>query len=288
MKALNKAILIATFNKIEELRQVLDHLAACPTFNDHQVVIVYHTEVPATVAFLTPLNFTNFVLVPVDGSGRSKLENINRNRVIGLDYCFDTLGVDYVVAIEDDVLCGYDTLVFCQTMIETYRDEVCFRGVNLGSKEPFSEAYRSEYGFFRYGLFGQGGAVTKQTWAKIKRLNILSTLTEQGFDFLVEYYYKTGFVIMPRCSRYIDIGWNGTHAPSDPNHQYYQELKASWVGVKAFPIDDYRSSRFQFNWRSDCIKYQSFQNLRYIVKFEIYRLKQFIKPYIRQWLPLKR
>jgi hypothetical protein len=226
-------------------------------------------------------------LVPIDGSGRSKLENINKNRIIGLDYCFDILGVDYVVAIEDDVLCGYDALVFCQTMIECYRDDVHFRGVNLGSKEVYSEAYRFEYGLFRYGLFGQGSAVTKQTWAKIKQLNILSTLTEQGFDFLVEYYYKTGFVIMPRCSRYIDIGWNGTHAPNDPNHQYYQALKASWVGLKAFSLIEYRLSSFQFNWRTDCIKYRSFQNLRYAIKFETYRIKQSIKRILKYCLPQK-
>lgn len=277
MAVLKKAILIATYNKTDELQKVLDHLASCSTFSSYQVVIFYHSEVTKTVAFVTQLNLANLVLVPVDGSARSKLENINSNRIDGLDYCFYTLGVDYVVAIEDDVLCGYDTLVFCEKMIETYRDDEHFRGVNLGSKEVFNEANRFEYGLFRYGLFGQGGAVTKQTWMKIKRLNILNKLTDQGFDFLVEHYYKTGFVIMPRCSRYIDIGWNGTHAPKDPNHQYYQALKLSWVGASAFPIESYRSNCFPFRWRKDCIKYSAIKNFCYFLKFEIYRLKQFIK-----------
>jgi hypothetical protein len=277
MTVLKQAILIATYNKINELKKVLDCLAVCPLFQTHQVVIVYHTEVAETAIFLTRLKLANCTLIPVDGSGRSKLENINRNRIIGLDYCFERLGLEYVVAIEDDVLCGYDTLVFCQKMIETFRDDVNFRGVNLGSKEVFNEDGRSEYGLFRYGLFGQGGAVTRQTWNQIKRLKILSCIVDQGFDFLVEDYYKTGFVIMPRCSRYVDIGWNGTHSPKDPNHHYYTSLKASWVGTTAFPLPNYRLSSFQFNWRVDCIKYKRFQNLYYIIKFAIYRVKLFVK-----------
>jgi hypothetical protein len=198
-------------------------------------------------------------------------------RIIGLDYCFDQLAVDYVVAIEDDVLCGYDTLVFCQKMIDLYGADQRFRGINLGSKELFNEAYRDEYGMFRYGLFGQGGAVTKETWARIKRLNILSNLKDHGFDFLVEYYYKTGFVIMPRCSRYIDVGWNGTHAPKDPEHDYYQSLRASWVGIAPFTVPNYRQTNFKFKWRDDCIQYSSLQNFKFEVKFIGYRAKKLVK-----------
>jgi hypothetical protein len=33
----------------------------------------------------------------------------------------------------------------------------------------------------------------------------------------------------PNRSRFIDTGWNGTHAPSDPNHEYFRELGESFV-----------------------------------------------------------
>jgi hypothetical protein len=280
---MNKTILITTHSKTDELKQAIQHLVACKNFYEYHLVIVYHEEVVTTDTFVKNINLKQFTSIPVNGSKKTKLENINHNRILGLNYCFDECNADYVVVIEDDVLCGYDTLVFCDKLIERYRENKNFRGINLGSKEKYNEAKRQEYGIFRYGLFGQGSAITKQTWARIKALNLLNELSDQGFDFLVEYYYKTGFVIMPRCSRYVDIGWNGTHTPKDPNDDYYRRLRESWVGASYFPDIDYQCMRFQFEWREDCTPYDEYKNLVFRAHFEMYRLKQRLKKTLRKF-----
>lgn len=277
MQRLKKAILVATYNKTDELRLTLEHIANCQDYLYHQLVIIYHAEVLETSRYVEGLNITNLTRIATDGSSRSKLENINKNRIDGLDYCFEKLGVDYVVAIEDDVLCGYDTLVFCAKMIERYQHKTRFRGVNLGSKEIYEDDRRHQYGLFRYGLFGQGGAITKQVWQRIKSLNLLNEISKDGFDYLVEHFYKSGFVVMPRCSRYIDIGWNGTHSPKDQNNEYYLSLKASWIGVAPVLPSQYCVGVFEYKWRYDCVPYQGKEDLKYALKFQLYRMKIKIK-----------
>ncbi|QWD14760.1 hypothetical protein G6702_01730 [Polynucleobacter paneuropaeus] len=276
-----KAILIATYNRTEELQSALEHIQACQDFEDHYLVLIYHSEILETARYVENLSCANFIRIATNGTLRSKLENINKNRIDGLDYCFETLEVDYVVAIEDDVLCGYDTLIFCQQMIKKYGKNPEFRGVNLGSKEIYAENRRNEYGLFRYGLFGQGSAITKQVWKKIKSLKLLRQIDKQGFDYLVENFYKSGFVIMPRCSRYIDIGWRGTHAPKDPNNEYYLSLKSSWISTVPWGRIDYYSARFPYTWRYDCFPYYVKDNFKYKLKFEAYRIKIKMKELIK-------
>ncbi len=270
---LNKAILVTTYNRVKELDSCLKALVACATFNEHYLVIVYHEENEDNNRFIAALNYQHGIYLAVNGSGRTGLENMNRNRIMGLDYCFQTLNVEYVVAVEDDVVCGFDALMFCNAMIKKYTNDSKFRGVNLGSKEPFHSNYLPDYNLFRYGIFGQGGAVTRGTWMTIKKLALLRHHAARGFDFLVEYYYKTGFVVMPRCSRYIDLGWNGTHAPKDPQDQYYLSLHESWVGIDPFETPDYKIKNFSYNWRDDCLPYTKYQNLLFNWRFAIFYIK---------------
>jgi hypothetical protein len=270
---LNKAILVTTYNRVKELDLCLKALAACATFSDYYLVIVYHQEQEANNIFISGLNYQYGIYLPVDGSGRKGLENMNRNRITGLNYCFDTLNVESVVAVEDDVVCGYDALTFCSAMIKQYTNDPEFRGVNLGSKEPFHTNYLRDYNLFRFGIFGQGGAVTKPIWRKINKLGLLRHHAARGFDFLVEHYYKTGFVVMPRCSRYIDLGWNGTHAPKDPMDQYYQSLNGSWVGSTSFEVPAYRVKTFSYDWRDDCLPYKKNSNIKFYWRFLVFLIK---------------
>ena len=61
------------------------------------------------------------------------LGNINQNRIIGSAICFDSLGSDYVLGIEEDSMIGFDALVFIDETVKRFSHSSAFRGVNLGS-----------------------------------------------------------------------------------------------------------------------------------------------------------
>jgi hypothetical protein len=270
-KGRNKAILIATYNRVSELAKSLAALNNCLDASSYPVVIIYHEEQAETKNYLQDLPYHNAILIPVDGSNKSKLENINYNRVLGLNYCFNKLGAEFVIAIEDDVVLGYDALIFAEHMIDLYGASDAFRAVNLGSREAYSTDSKHSYGLFRYGLFGQGSAMTARTWKKINELQLLNKFSTVGFDSMIERYIKTGFVIMPYASRYIDLGWNGTHAPKNPLDKYYLDLKNSWVGNDCFPPIPYIKETRPYVWRYDCIKYKSLLNWYYYLLYLIFK-----------------
>ena len=273
----NKSVLITTFDRVTELNNSIIALKNCFKFSEYNLVIVYHIERPETKSYIEGINNCNVICLAVDGTGKSGLENMNNNRIYGLDYCFNVLNSKFVIAIEDDIVLGYDALFFCEKVLIHFENNLFFRGINLGSKEKLTNSNKFSYGIFRYGLFGQGSLITKKQWGLIRKLNVFKNIKKTGFDSLVEDYYKSGFVIMPYASRYIDNGWNGTHAPKDPNDIYYKLLSESWVGTHEFHISNYKLQNLSYNWREDCITYKPKNNLKYILLFLRFYLSIILK-----------
>ncbi len=273
----NKSVLITTYDRVTELNNSILALKNCVNFSEYNLVIIYHIERPTTKSYIETIKDSNIICLPVDGTGKSGLENMNYNRIFGLDYCFNFLNSEFVIAIEDDILLGYDALFFSEKILNKFKDNLLFRGVNLGSKEKITSTNKFAYGRFRYGLFGQGSLITNREWKILRKLNIFKYIKYTGFDALVEHYYKTGFVIMPYASRYVDKGWNGTHAPKDPNDIYYKSLNESWVGTLEFQISDYKEEYLVYNWREDCITYKSKNNLKFFFFFLKFYLSIILK-----------
>lgn len=248
-----KSILITTFNRPIELKASLDALKSCVNYSEFNLVVVYHEENEKNIEILSELDGENNFFIPVNGKEKSPIENMNFNRILGMNYCINELNSEFVIALEDDIVLGYDALFFCDILINRYCNDSEFRAVNLGSREPLTKFNKFEYGLFRYGLFGQASAMTAKVWKQILSLGLLSKIDSEGLDGIIEAYMKSGFVVMPYASRYIDIGWkNGTHAPRNENDTYYNQLKKSFCGVGSFSLESYRLSRHQYNWRRDC------------------------------------
>jgi hypothetical protein len=242
-------------------------LTNCKFVDQFNIVLLFHQEHPKAFEVINLYHFKHRHIISVDGLHKTPLENMNNNRLVLLKYCFENLASKYVISIEDDVLLAYDSLSFSDFIINKYAKKYFFRGINLGSMEPKNTTDNNSYGLFRYGLSGQGGVITIRMWKKIINLNLLKNLSVEGFDSMVEAYWKTGFVVAPYASRYIDIGWRGTHAPKDSSNWYYKKLRKSWLGPSKNYIKQYIKRDRQYLWRSDCIKYNCLHNPYYFLKF---------------------
>jgi len=268
-----KYILVATYNRPKSLDKLICSLFQCADFHEYMLVVTYHEEISEVRNYLLQSGLDNLISIPVFGKNRSPLENININRIFGYKYCFEMLGADFVVGLEDDVEVGYDTLRFAEAMIDKYRSDPEFRCVNLGSRQPFNEELKFSYGKFRYGIFGQGSCIARQQYFKEKEHHLYKWNYGMGLDSMLEPYYKSGFVVMPFVSRYINDGRGGTHAPEDPNDEYYKDLESSFVGTDGFEIEPYFRIQSSFKWREDCIPYFGDHNRFYRYKFTRFKIR---------------
>lgn len=212
------------------------------------------------------------------------LGNINQNRILGTSICFDLLNSDVVLGIEEDTSIGYDALYFIQEMCENYGFNKAFRGVNLGSFESNNEVNRHTYSLLRYGLHGQAGALTRNTWKHFSLSYLLQDICNIGWDSRIESYLKTGFLATPNSSRLLDQGWGGTHQPTDPDSPYFANQRSSWVGTNPFPIRKFQKKNILHTWRKDARIYKSNESFIYWAKHNkyLYGSFQFIRKTLRK------
>ena len=194
------------------------------------------------------------------------LENINYNRVLGTQICFDKFNSNLVLGIEEDTMIGFDSLIFIETMYNMYKNDRSFRGINLGSREPLSERNKFTYSLIRFGLQAQAGVLTRRTWGKVYPHKILNMKTLEGWDSKIEFTLKSGFMVTPNASRMLDQGWGGTHVPKNPLDPYFTGIKNSWVGRKSFKIKRYHLQPPEMIWRPDSVPYKKRYSIFYRIR----------------------
>ena len=246
------AILVATFARPIQLDKCLKSIFCQIENKPHPVVVLHQTgssDVSKVLARYSDKIARKFELEPLGGSA---LENINLNRILGYEFCFKFLQCDWVLAIEEDVEVSSDALRFVEEMYERYHKRALFRGINLGSMEPFSEEMSNSYSLLRYGLHGQAAAISRRTWERFNVDYLVRSSKVAALDGQMELLLKSGFMVTPNNSRFVDTGWNGTHAPKDSNDPYYVRLRKSWVGSRVPSTVTYVRSEVEHSWRSDC------------------------------------
>jgi len=262
-----KAFLITTYNRVENLKESLAAIRKCQGSENYLIIIVYHCEVSETAEFIESLTDKCYIKIPINGLKRSGLENMNRNRILGWSYAFDFLQCAFVIAVEDDITLSWDAILFAETIHSAFKLDRRFRGINFGSKEPFNRFVLGHYRKYRYGISGQASLITSRTWQEVCAKKLFTNVKKRGVDSMMEQYFKTGFVIVPRLSRYIDKGWNGTHAPKNKNDDYFIDIKKSWVGFREVPEVIFEEKNFSYRWRLDCLPYEKNFNIYYDLKF---------------------
>ena len=206
------------------------------------------------------------VLVTVKPNFDFPLGNINYNRILGTSICFDQLGADYLLAIEEDNLISKDALSFISFAYEEYKDNKYFRGVNLGSIEFGNSISKEGFSLLRSGLHGSAGVITKQSWDTIKKKRLFRfdlSNKQKAWDSQIEFYLKTGFMVTPNRSRNLDLGAGGTFAPKSITDPYFQKITKSWYKSRSSAKINYRRIQIKHSWRKDVIAFNRIHNIFY-------------------------
>jgi len=269
------AILVLTYNRSDLLHELLVSVHRVLKEEEISLLVVRQLGDENVGEVLKTWRASIDVLIEIDGTGRSVPENIGRNRLAGYATAFNALGVDWVLAAEEDVLLAPDTINFVKFIIKSFQNKRNFRGINLGSRLKNSEEGRSSFCKTRYGIFGQAAVMPSTSWRRMQRLRIIESSRSGHWDAAMEAYMKTGLTIAPNNSRYIDRGWSGSHAPSNPQDPYYQDLAESFVSDVDNMRSDYCEHDLGYWWRSDLKKFHSLASPHYWVLFLIRHPKLF-------------
>lgn len=275
-KNLKGLILVNVYSRDKEAKLCLNHISKANELLNLPILVVHQIGNKRVSQILKEYRNQIKHLIEIDGDNLSALENINKNRILGYSIGFDWMNCDWVLAVEEDTLIARDSIFFVEQIMERYHKALLFRGINLGSRQPFQSNLLATYSLLRYGMHGQASAITRKTWEHFDKKVLLEKSASIPFDSQIENYLKLGFMVTPNLSRYIDIGWNGTHAPKDPNSKYYAELKNSWVKNLEVRNNIYFRKDISHTWREDVEIYKFHKFFSRIYKQNFQKVKNFL------------
>jgi hypothetical protein len=262
-------ILIVCHKRSELLEKCLESVRSASTSESYTKVVVWQKGSIKVKQVLDKYDDLIDILIQVDGSSRGVTENISRNRFIGYLNCFEFLQADFVVALEDDVMIGFDSLVFVKEVYENNKNNRHFRGVNLGSCEPLDSDNKFNYSRQRFGIHGPAAALTRQSWSHFDLNDLLERSKKELFDGILEAYLRTGFMITPTNSRFIDLGVAGSHTSSDVNDKYFAGLRKSFIGTESFELRPYHRETISHSMGENAVPFRLQQNLLYLILYRV-------------------
>jgi hypothetical protein len=259
-----RSIAIVVYNRADLTSKLFDSLSKARDIENHKLVVIQQIGDSEVSNVLNRYMHLIEVLVKVNGSMRNSTQNIAFNRLLANTIAFDSLNSEYVLSLEDDAEISPDSLEFVKEIYFKFHNISKFRGVNLGSQVPFQEFELYSYTRIRYGIHS-AHMLSRRSWKYITKKKLINPAYGH-FDGAIEHFFKTGFMVTPNNSRYIDNGACGTNTGSDGEGTYFNNLKSSFVGNRATVSNAYIERPVHHNWRRDCIQYESKQNLRFSIQ----------------------
>lgn len=266
-----RAIFLATHSRVALLEDSIKSVLGADMRSDFYFFIIHQGENAQTSEVLDYFRTEIDEIIKVKGVPNNPLLNINLNRISGYEYAFDKLECTYAVAIEDDVMVARDSLVFIDEMIQLnsrHNRLGCVNLISLGSESNSLGGYSK----YRSALVGQGSAITRKSWEKIKKKRIEKRIISEPFDGAIEDLMKCKLSIFPNRSRILDRGWDGTH-PSSQEDLYFKNNRRSWIGEISYK-GKYKYFQEDLGLRSDWKKYRRSDDFYYLVRKYVLELNR--------------
>jgi hypothetical protein len=263
---MNKSLVLFAYARADLIKDSIESVINAEGSSDWKKVLIHQLEFDQVDQVVKEYEAYFDLVVRVKRQFEPALGNINFNRILGTSICFNLFQSEIVLGIEEDSMIGYDSLTFIDFIVDKYQSNRAFRGINLGSLEKRTNENLHTYSLIRFGLHGQAGVITRKTWDKFSMDKLLHDISSEGWDSRIEFHLKNGFMVTPNASRLLDRGWNGTHAPTDSSHPYYEKQKSSWVGTAPFFCQAYARKDQMHFWRIDAINYRLRDSVWFLIR----------------------
>lgn len=277
---------LQTYSRPHLLAKCLDSIFAMENIDNYKKLFVLQIGNSTVEQLIYKRVDSTTEIIEVDGKTRSPLENMNFNRWLALQKAFERDGCDWVLSIEEDVEVAPETLIFIEEIYAKYKYTKDFRGINLGSILS-SQDLLATFSLQRFGVHGCGSVLTKETWNRMKKLKIERTLKEFALDGAIEGITKSGFMVTPNVTLYLDHGWDsGTHNKSSYFDTHFVLNRQSWQARISSKTKDFKLQMLTIPWREDCVPYNKRDNIEYSLRCVKSRLYH-TSPY-QSYLKLRR
>lgn len=261
------AIVILCHRRTRHLEEVIEALQMCEEVEDYFTVFVVQDPIKSVIDIINKYPLKKIVL-NIDGSNyASGAQAINGNLFAGLEFCFSKIRASFAIVLEDDIVLAPDALVYFRSAIRFHRANSAFRGVNAFSETIASPALRDAYVRTNYG-FGWGWAIHLESYLRIRRF--WKGTEDNHWDFILEPYLRTGFVINPIRSRIINIGFDVSATHTSGNQELGTKILESFNSSLLEPRQRDWEAKSDFIWMGNSLNYSNLNTLQMVGRKLIY------------------
>lgn len=280
MSTTNLAISIVTFRRSELLDLCL--LSVIKAIDKNPIPIYVIAQDPQSDDEAVLAKYSQWIreIKRTPSEDRDVEDLINSNRISAWEIALLENSHDFVVCLEDDVEVSEDFLDFTLAVIEQNSERSDFFGINYGSYETVPE--NQTYSRLRYGIHGPASLISRRSFNRFKINKLKKISGKIAWDSWVEPKTKTGFMATSNLARFRDNGINGTHTSASLDLAYFTRLSESFELLSRNTTENYKLSNISHSWRSDCVPYDSKENIKYQLKSLITSQYQLLKVRLRK------
>lgn len=261
------SVVLPTYSRPELLEKCLEALYGAERTHEVTKVLVLQPGNREVESLVHSYSDENTVLIISPAWDGSSMARAMRQFWLGVNAALEDPYVDWVMSVEEETVLAPDALRFTMEMASRYSGDPAFRGINLGSIETL-KSLAGTYSLQRYGFHGAGGALSRKTWRIARAIAGRRMRRLDAFDCQVEAYLKTGFMVTPNLSKYMNFGWiGGTNIPDTPEvRERFSQITMSWNAGMGGP-KTYRKLQMVQSWRPDCVPFRRGDSLGYWARF---------------------
>ena len=280
------SIVILCHKRTWHLKKVLDALSLCPEVKESEVIFVAQDSPSEVLDIINDFKFAKKTLLKFNNLAfKSSAHAINHNLFAGLKEGFLGKQSKYCIVLEDDIVVAPDAINFLLQSIRVFGSDKRFRGVMSYSFNQSGIHSRGDVVKINFGI-GFGWIINDSIYKEL--LRFWTGNEENHWDYFVEPYTRTGFLIAPLYSKILNIGFDesATHSAKDSKLGNLME-KSFRIGLEKAPTQVKEiKARYQHLRKDLCVisslsKLQSIQlYLLREISFKLYKLALKDKPRI--------
>jgi hypothetical protein len=201
-------ILVLCHKRTTHLSMVLKSLEQSLTIENWDVLLCAQNPSTEVISILEKCKVPNKEIIIRDLPERdySLKSRINSNLFFGLNHLFLNNSNDFVVVLEDDVVVSSTFLVYMSYFFRIEQGNSFFRGINSVSSYTGNED-KNKFGRYNQGYMW-GWGITKSIHNEL--VKFWKGKEDVHWDYFIEPYARTGYVINPLFSQVKNVGFDET------------------------------------------------------------------------------
>ena len=243
------AILILCHARTEHLIKVLESIKLASTVQEWDIVICAQDPTTEVLQIIKNTKLQNLYVEvrSLKEKDFSVKKCINSNLFWGMNHIFNVLGKEYVVVLEDDVVISPSFLEYMCYFLTRFQKSRSFRGVNSVSSFV-GDQNENSFGKYSQGLMW-GWGITNRVFQKLEKF--WTGEEDAHWDYYLEPFLRTGFVINPMYSQVKNIGFDSTASHTKDAPELENAINESFRKGLTLKPNKWRESEIDFRMRKD-------------------------------------